>query len=103
MLIAYHEIIYIDSFSRTPHIHLSNGLIKTENKLSEIFELLKGKPQFLNCKKDVLVNMDHISHVLDNEFVLSNNEKISIRQRAKNSVKNTYLKYTLRELYSKES
>lgn len=90
--IAINDILYIESNKHVLNIHLSNGeVIQTIEKLNELERIINLK-RFIRCHQSYLVNMDYIKDA-NNDFVLSNNEKIPIRVRGKKEIIDTYYKY----------
>lgn len=92
------EIIFTDCYAGCPRLHLKNRIIVTDERASEIFATLSEDERFLNCNRNLLVNMEYISMALKDDFLLSGGERVPIRQRGCASVKWEFLAYSLKSL-----
>lgn len=86
------DIIYIEYYNRKTIIHIQNGTIETYKPLSEIEKEIKD-PAFLRCHKGYIVNMDKISKIQNNDFLMKNGDLINIRTNKSKEIKDAYIKY----------
>jgi DNA-binding LytR/AlgR family response regulator len=90
----YHRnILYLDTIERTSYVHLTDTVIKLQGKYSDYQQQLMSDPRFLECYRNIVVNMDYIDTILDNDFVLKSGEKLPISRRKKASVLQDYMMY----------
>lgn len=90
--VPYYEIVYIESMNSKCIMHCINKKEYTiYKKLNEIENELKSK-KFLRCHQSYLINMDYVRQA-DKQFIMSNGDLVSIRQRSLKSLKQVYLNY----------
>ncbi len=89
------EICYIDCLKRTAIIHFKKFNLPIGNKYKEIQTLLLRDSRFLECYRNIILNMDYITSFLENDILLQTNETIPISRRKKKQVLDTYMKYVL--------
>jgi len=86
------DIIYIESFGDSLHIHTVNGTIKTFLPISEMEKQL-GSKTFLRTHRSFIVNIPYIKDVAESDFILTNGALIPIRRNDKMTVKQAYMDY----------
>ncbi|MGN0707901.1 MAG: LytR/AlgR family response regulator transcription factor [Faecalibacterium sp.] len=91
-MLAYSEILYIESINSKCFLHTKSGETYTIYKTLNTIETELGDQRFLRCHQSFLVNMDHIRQ-MGKHCVLSNGELVPIRQRGVKSVREMYLNY----------
>ena len=91
-VLAYSEILYVESINSKCILHTEDGETYTIYKTLNTIEAELGDPRFLRCHQSFLVNMDHIRQI-GKECLISNGEYIPIRQRGVKSVRQMYLDY----------
>ncbi len=89
------EICYIDCLKRTAIIHFKKINLPIENKYKEIQTLLLTDSRFIECYRNIILNMDYIAAFIENDILLHTNETIPISRRKKKQVLDTYMKYVL--------
>ncbi len=89
------DIIYMDCQKKTVIIHLKRFNLPIENIYNDIQVILLDDTRFIECYRNIIVNMDYITSVLENDFLLPCNETIPISRRKKRQVLNTYMEYIL--------
>ncbi len=90
--VPYHEILYIESRNARCVIH---RLGHTEHILYAHLDDLEREladARFLRCHQSYLVNMDHII-AADRQFMMSNGDTVSIRQRELRHLREQYHQY----------
>ena len=95
--VRFKDILYIEVYGKCTFIHTLNGSLKTYNPLFKIATLLIDGP-FLECHRCYIVNMCYISDVLEDCFKLDNGEKIPIRRKGRQAIKDGYYKYFLNSM-----
>ncbi|MEG2204171.1 MAG: LytTR family transcriptional regulator DNA-binding domain-containing protein, partial [Oscillospiraceae bacterium] len=92
------DVLFVDCAAEHTRLHLMHRMILPDERVSEVFAMLSQDPRFLNCNRNVTVNMDQISKTQENTFLLKNGESVPIRQRDCGAVKRAFLQYSLRSL-----
>lgn len=88
------NIMYIEVIGNISSIHLSsNSIVKTYVTISEFEKMLKNNPLFLRTHKSFIVNMDYISDMKGNIFIMKNGDAISIRKNNCKEIKRTYQRF----------
>lgn len=92
---ALKEILYFEMINSKLYFHLLEKTFEVSGKYSDYsLELLKDT-RFLECYRNLIVNMDYILNFHKNTLLLKNNEKLPISRRKKQIVLNQYMKYFL--------
>ncbi|MEG2221293.1 MAG: response regulator [Oscillospiraceae bacterium] len=92
------DILFVDCAAERAHLHLTERLVVVDERVSEVFAALETDSRFLNCNRNVTVNMDRIDKTQEGDFLLQNGETVPIRQRDRGAVKKTFLHYSLHTL-----
>ncbi len=87
------RIIWIEAQRNALLFHTDGGPIKSYMTIENLLKMLEGYGQFLLCCKGILVNMDRITAVGEEDFIMDNSERVQIRKRGANQVKREYLNY----------
>ena len=87
------RISWIEAQRNALLFHTDGGVVKSYMTVEHLTQMLAGYGQFLLCYKGILVNMDRISLVGDEDFVMDNGERVPIRKRGAVQVKQEYLHY----------
>ena len=98
MKLLMKDILFVDCLARKTHIHLEQTQLVIDNPIASVLEILSKDARFLSCNRNVLVNMDWVECVLQDEFIMKNQEHVPVRQRGRGVVKKTFLEYTLKGL-----
>lgn len=91
--IFYRNIIYLESSIRNLYVHFSSETIHISGRYSDYKNQLLKDNRFLECYRNLIVNMDYIDTPLEDELVLKNGEKIPISRRKKIEVMGKYMTY----------
>lgn len=91
--IRFKDILYIETKLRKLGIHTIYDVINTSSTYSDFLNETPLDERFMECYRGIIVNMDHISKVLDIDFLLDNGEKLPIRQKQQKQIKNQYMNY----------
>lgn len=94
----FRDILFVDCAAERARVHLTERVVTIDERVSEVFPALLQDDRFLNCNRNVAVNMDHILSVQERDFLLRNQESVPIRQRSRGAVKKAFLEYSLRAL-----
>lgn len=96
--IPLQELLYVDCSAERTRLHLAERLLLIDERFSAVSAQLAEVGCFLNCNRNVAVNMEWIAQVQDGNFLLRSGEAVPIRQRGRSAVKKEFLSYSLREL-----
>ena len=91
--VFYRNILYFESSLRNLHLHFASDTILVLGKYSDYAQHLLADKRFLECYRNLIVNMDYIDTPLDYDFLLKNNKKIPISRRKKAEVMKKYTSY----------
>lgn len=87
-------ILYAETFKNAVYIHTDAGVFKTYITFEKFCESLCDL-RFIGCYKGCVVNMDRVSKIHGDDFLMDNGERVQIRKRGGNKVKKSYLQYVL--------
>lgn len=91
--INFKDILYIETKLRKLDIHTTYDVITTSSTYSDFLNANSLDERFIECYRGIIINMDHISRVLDMDFLLDNGEKLPIRKKEQKQIKNQYMNY----------
>lgn len=93
----YRNILYIDCIDRIVHLHLTDKVLKLLGKYDDYEKTFLSDSRFLECYRNIIVNMDYIDIPMDYDFILKSGEKLPISRRKKNAVLGSYMSYFLKK------
>lgn len=92
---TFKEIVYFEMNNGKLYLHLLEKSFELSGKYSSYSQELLKDNRFMECYRNLIVNMDYIQNYSENNFLLKNNEEIPISRRKKQIVLNQYMKYFL--------
>lgn len=93
--VDYQTIVYIETFNNNILLHFSDGNIIT--LYSTLKKFIKNlSPNFLQCHKSFVINMNYIQGYEPHCFIVSNDEKIPIPPKKYKSIISNYKNYILK-------
>lgn len=92
-IVFYRNIVYLESSLRNLYLHFSSDTIKVSGKYSDYSDRLLADKRFLECYRNLVVNMDFIDTPFESDFILKTGEKIPISRRKKVEVMEKYTTY----------
>lgn len=95
-IIFLDDILYVDTIHNGIQIHTEFNTFKTYTSFKNFFQLIKSEERFLQCYRGIIVNMDYISTLQNDSFLLCNGEVIPIRIPDRYTLRDTYNTYTLK-------
>ena len=98
MSLSYDHICYVDTSARKTVVHTETQTFCSSSTFQSLTEELQIDPRFLLCRRGVLVNMDKISRIDEESFLLCNGEQVPIQLRNKLKIKQTYLFYLMERM-----
>lgn len=93
------EIIYCELKDRNAQLHLTfDRTICAGREFPAISTDLLKDDRFLDCYQGIIVNMNYIKDMLNEDFILKNDEKIPFRKRDKTQLKTRFFNYQMSTL-----
>lgn len=86
-------IIYTDYSNHYIQIHTKERLIKSYISFQDFSILLLSYPQFINCYRNCIINMDEVASLTNKDFIMSTGEIIPITRSSRLSVRQQYADY----------
>lgn len=94
--LAFDKIIYIESDKRKAHIHTKDDVFTVYEKLDDIQSRLDNN--FVRCQKSFIINLRHVSMLEVNNFVMTDNKRISISPSKRDDAKKKYMDFNFNQL-----
>ena len=96
--VLFSDILFMDCMVKQSCLHLSDRILNVDERVCTILEHLAADDRFLNCNRNTTVNMDWISRILKDDFLLKNGQTVPIRPRGRRGVKKAFLQYSVKSL-----
>ena len=96
--ILIRDILYADYDNHYIQIHNKENIIKTYLSFQDFSPLLLKYPQFLNCYRNCIINMDSVDSLHDHDFVLTNGERLPITREKRLEIRQLYADYAFQKL-----
>lgn len=93
LYLYYRDILYYECLERKLYIHMTTGVLPILGKYSDYYSHFLSDKRFLECYRNLIINMDYIETPLQNEFVLKSGDILPISRRKKAQVIESYTKY----------
>ena len=90
--IRLRDVLFAEVYKNQVLIHTTSGIVSTYSTLSELLTLMNDR-RFLMCHRCYIVNMKYITQLLEEDFLLSNGEKVPIRKNGRQQIKEWYGNY----------
>lgn len=97
--ILVRDIQYIEVIRHTAVLHLTEGSRRTRKGLNELEEEI-GDGSFLRCHRSFLVNLDHVSAIIQGDFVMKNGDRVPISAKRAAEVKRAFFDWSLEESWT---
>ena len=92
------EICFTDYSNHYIQIHTEQGTHRTYMRFEDFSKLLLCYPRFLCCYRNCIINMDRVSSMEKNEFVLTTGDRIPISRSMRLDIHQQYADYQFRRL-----
>lgn len=89
------EILYFEMNNGALYLHLPEKTFELSGRYSDYAPELLMDSRFMECYRNLIVNMDYIQNYTEDSFLLKNAEAVPISRRKKQPVLNQYMKYFL--------
>lgn len=90
------EMYFVEAIRNGAVITTRLETLRVHYPMSSMEELLTDS-RFLRCHRGFIINMDHVSLMKDDEFVMKNGITIPIRQSGRKSVRQTFIDYQVQK------
>lgn len=91
--VLFRNIVYLECSTRSLFLHIHSDKICICGKYADYSTTLLNDKRFLECYRNIIVNMDYIDVALESDFILKSGEKIPISRRKKAEVMEKYMAY----------
>ena len=97
LYIPYSDLYYLSSVMRQTEVHLEKKVLKQSSAINfqKTIAPLLSDSRFFLCSKGVIVNLQHVSELEKDHFVLNNGEEAPISRRNLSQAKKTFLDFSL--------
>ena len=92
------EIYYMDSLSEQAVLYTTTGTLQLDGLVRDNLALLLTHDRFLQCNRNLVVNMDWITATETDSFLLKTGERLPIRRNGRAEIKAAYLAYRMRSI-----
>ena len=99
LYIPYSDLYYLSSVMRQTEVHLEKRVLKQSSAINfqKTVAPLLSDSRFFLCSKGVIVNLQHVSELEKDHFVLNNGEEVPISRRNLSQEKKTFLDFSLNQ------
>ncbi|MDO4290305.1 MAG: LytTR family DNA-binding domain-containing protein [Eggerthellaceae bacterium] len=91
MRISPDDIDFVESDRRKVRIHMADAVVETYGSLARMASMLP--PEFIQCHKSFLVNMDRVAELQPEDAVLLSGERVPVSQKRRKFVKESLLEH----------
>lgn len=94
--IPYSHILYMDcQGSRGAVLHLEDRAIASQNSYQELADILLADERFLESYHRLILNMNAVTAMKEDTFLMKGNHSLPISRRKKKEVKQQYMQFLL--------
>lgn len=86
LAVSIADLIYAEVFGKDAILHMGKGKVTCRIPLGQLEARLGGQP-FLRCHRSYIINMNHVTDMRDNEFLMGNGDIVPIRINGRKEVK----------------
>lgn len=94
--ILLRNILYTDYANHYVYIHTKTDVLRTYMRFTEFSDLLAGQVQFLRCYRNCLVNLDEVARMDEQDFILTNGERVPVARAQYGELKRLYMEHVFR-------
>ncbi len=93
IMILVNEIHFAEKQGHNIIIHTNNKKYSTRSTFKQFVQKFKDKPDFVNCIKGTIVNLNWVDGIVLNNFIMKNGEKIPIRRKDRKFLKELFFNF----------
>lgn len=91
------DIIYTDYYNHYIQIYLKDRMVRSYMSFADFYEMLKPYPNFLNCYRNCLINMEKVDYLEDRDFVMMNGSRVPISKNNRKELLQKYADYVFKK------
>lgn len=91
--VSVDSILYLEVRAHQTQLVTRAGILPLSISLAEAVRLLGGDARFIKCFRSYVVNMNYITRVEKDYFVMDNGDRIPIARREAGAIKDKYMNY----------
>lgn len=94
------SILYVESMGHSLIFHMVSGRdIKFVATFKEYYPILNMFPRFLRCHQSYILNLDYVSDMKSDVFLLGSGEEINISRQYRRECRQYYIEYMMKKYY----
>lgn len=91
------KVIAIEVQNKYTFIHTTIGVIKEYCSLSKLFDYFQ-EPDFLMIHRSFIINLNHVKHLEDDTFVMSDGFRAPIKTRGSKAIRDYYMRWLFKHM-----
>lgn len=97
LYIPYSDLYFLSSVMRTTEVHLQKKVLRQSSAINfqKTIAPLLSDSRFFLCSKGVIVNLQYVSELEKDHFILDNGEEVPISRRNLSQAKKIFLDFSL--------
>lgn len=92
------EIYYMDSLNEQAVLYTTTGALSLDGLVRDNLALLLAHDRFLQCNRNLAVNMDWVASAEADCFVLKTGQSLPLRRNGRPELRTAYLAYRMRSI-----
>lgn len=92
------QVLYIDVALHTVSIHFRDKDVELSQSFLSVAKLLESDDRFVLSARGIMVNLQHVTDLKQEYFLMDNGEKIPVSRRNKSTMKNAWHDYRYNSL-----
>ncbi len=95
------DIIYCDYHNHYIQVHTNQSTIRSYMKFADLMHMLNSHTRFLNCYRNIVINMDFVEKMENGFFIMKDNSTIPMKRENRTECKNIYSNYVFQKVQKK--
>lgn len=92
------DILYTDYYNHYIQIHLKDKIVRTYMRFEDFSGMLLCYPQFTNCYRNCIINMDKVTSLDKTEFIICTGDHLPITRSLRSQIHQQYADYQFQKL-----
>ena len=94
------SILYVESMGHNLIFHMVSGRnVKFVSTFKEYYPILNMFPRFLRCHQSYILNLDYVTDMKSDVFLMGNGEEINISRQYRKDCKQYYIEYMMKKYF----
>ncbi len=94
------SILYVESMGHNLIFHMVSGRdVKFVSTFKEYYPILNMFPRFLRCHQSYILNLDYVTDMKSDVFLMGNGDKINISRQYRKDCKQYYIEYMMKKYF----